>query len=116
VSRSADGSNVWAAQDYRCALSLDKNVSRRFKSVIVIPRSGLNEKQDSHGQFVLFTRELFSENELAGIFGYPPQSSRIAAYSKGPTAGRFLTIYDFTRHSMHQQDSSDLIRGTEPRL
>ena|SRR3990172_3400556 len=116
VSRSADGSDVWAALDYRCARSLDKDLSRRFKSVIVIPRPEVNEKQGLHGQFLLFTPELFSENELARIFGYPPRSSRIAAYSKGPATGQFLAIYDFIKHSMHQQDSSDLIDSTEPRL
>ena len=103
-------------QLYHCGLSLDDKLNTHFQNVVVMPRSELNHKQDVQGEFILLANELFSEKELQSIFGYPPSSWGIAPYSKAPKADGVLAVYDFTRHLMHQQDSSDLIHGTERRV
>ena len=100
----AYNSDQWGGQLYRCALSLDGKLNRRFQSVIVIPRSGLSQKQDLQGEFFLLANELFSEKELEGIFGYPPASAKIRKLSKLPQHDQLLAIYDFTENSVRQHE------------
>lgn len=95
-------SDHWGGELYRCALSLDEKLNTHFKNVIVIPRSGLNQKQDLQGEFMLLANELFSENQLQDIFGYSPTSSQIRQASKSPQYDKLVAIYDFTRNSASQ--------------
>lgn len=95
-------SDQWSGQLYRCALSLDERLNTHFQSVIVIPRSGLNLKQDLQGEFILLANELFSESQLQDIFGQAPTSSKIRKQSKVPHHGELVAIYDFTKNSVRE--------------
>jgi len=92
----------WGGELYRCALSLDENLNTHFQTVIVIPRSRLNQRQDLRGDSMLLANELFSENQLQDIFGYSPTSSQIRQPSKSPQYNKLVAIYDFTKNSVRQ--------------
>jgi hypothetical protein len=100
-------SDQWSGELYRCALSLDERLNTHFQSVIVIPRSGLNLKQDVQGEFMLLANELFSENQLQDIFGQPPTSSKIRKFSKTPQPDDLIAIYEFTSDSVPSVATSD---------
>ena len=97
-------SDQWGGQLYRCALSLDDKLNTHFQTVVVIPRSELNHKQDVQGEFILLANELFSEKELQDKFGYPPSSSNIRRFSMLPRHDQLLAIYDFTKNSGRQEE------------
>jgi len=92
----------WGGQLHRCALGLDERLNGHFHSVTAIPQSGLQQWQEVHGEFVLFSDELFTENQLQNLFGYPPHSSRVVRFSGPHQSAQLLAIYDFRPDSTQQ--------------